>query len=372
MAKQLLMKDGLGVRAVERIAKILSSIMNGFPAEKFVNDALNGLGQMELKQRVLHLIEILHRYLPVDFTETAEILFRVRENWDEEDEDDPLSGFAAWPLIDYVGVYGLEHPEKSLNLLKHLTSMFSAEFSIRPFFIQNPKLTEKILLKWCRDKDEHVRRLVSEGSRPRLPWGIRLQQYCEEPKSVLNLLERLKSDKSEYVRRSVANNMNDISKDHPDLVLKVCRNWLKEGTEETEWIVRHATRSLVKTGHQGVLRLLGFSVSPKLSLDAFSLSRSRIKMGSKLNFSIELTSMSKKTQRLAIDYAIHHMKANGRLSAKVFKWKVLTLGGNESIEVSKAHPFKEITTRKYYKGKHRVEVLINGKSYGLIDFNLSI
>jgi len=346
--------------------------MKGFPSEKFVKDGLNGLMQMELKQRVLHLIDILHRYFPADFTETAEILYRIRENWDEGDEDNPLSGFAAWPLIDYVGVYGLGYHEKSLNLLKHLTSMFSAEFSIRPFFIQDPRLTEKILLKWCGDRDEHVRRLVSEGSRPRLPWGVRLQQYCEDPKPVLNLLEHLKSDKSEYVRRSVANNLNDISKDHPELVLKVCRNWLKERTPETEWIVRHATRSLVKAGHQGVLELLGFSVSPKLSFDTFSLSRGRVKMGSKLNFSIELTSKSKKTQRLAIDYAIHHMKANGKLSAKVFKWKVLTLGGNESIEVSKAHPFKEITTRKYYKGKHRVEVLINGKSYGLVDFNLSI
>ncbi len=372
MAEKLLMKDGLGKSAVERIAKVLSEVMGEFSAEEFVEDAMNGLGKLELKERVLHLIDVLHNYLPVDFVEAADVLYSIREKWDWGDEKDALSGFAAWPLIDYVGVYGLEYPEKSLDVLRHLTPLFSAEFSIRPFIVHHGKLSEKILLKWCRDKDNHVRRLVSEGSRPRLPWGIRLQKYCEDPSPVLKLLERLKSDKSEYVRRSVANNLNDISKDHPDLVLKICRDWLKEGTKETQWIVRHATRSLVKAGHQGVFRLLGFSASPKLSLGTIKLAKSRLKMGDKLNFSIKLNSKAKRAQRLAIDYAIHHTKANGKLSAKVFKWKVLTLGKGESIEISKAHLFTKITTRKYYKGRHQVEVLINGRSYGSNDFHLSV
>ncbi|MBL4575964.1 MAG: DNA alkylation repair protein [Opitutaceae bacterium] len=372
MAEQRLMRDGLGADAVDRMARTLCKIIDEFPFDRFVKDALNGLAELELKQRVHHLIDVLHKYLPSDFTEAAEVLHCVKENWDWGNKEDSFSVFAGWPLIDYVSVYGRGHSKISLELLKDLTPLSSAEFAIRPFLMQNAKQTEKVLLKWCRDKDEHVRRLVSEGIRPRLPWGIRLQQYCEDPLPVLKLLEQLKSDKSEYVRRSVANNLNDISKDHPDLVLKTCQAWLKEGNKDTEWIIRHGTRSLVKAGHQEVFQWLGFSVSPKLSLEVFRVGKNQIKMGDKLSLFVKLKSKSKKTQHLAVDYAIHHMKANGQLTAKVFKWKVFSLGMDDSIEISKAHLFKAITTRKYYKGKHRVELLINGKSYGIVDFTLSV
>ncbi|MEA2069325.1 MAG: hypothetical protein U9P12_09000, partial [Verrucomicrobiota bacterium] len=226
------------------------------------------------------------------------------------------------------------------------------------------------LEKWCIDPDAHVRRLVSEGSRPRLPWGRQLPQFIADPSPVFQLLEKLKDDPSEYVRRSVANNLNDISKDHPDTVIACCRQWEKNAGTERQWIIRHATRTLVKAGHPDVFGLLGFTESPRIDFQSLDVSPKEIPLGGTIEFKAVLRSESKNMQRVVVDYAIHHMKANGKTSPKVFKFQSLEIAPGETIALSRHHAIKPIATRKYHPGKHAIEILINGKTFARTGFTL--
>ena len=372
MATQRLMKEGVGEAAVIRIGAALLEVIPSFPIDDFIGESNDGLEALELKERVMHLIHVLHRYLPVDFLEAASCLERIPAVWDHGDVDDALSGFAAWPLIDYVAVYGLESPEVSLELLRKLTPLFSAEFALQPFLIHHQDLTLKTLKVWSTDVDSHVRRLVSEGTRPRLPWGKRLTAFVDDPTSCLLLLEALKDDPSEYVRRSVANHLNDISKDHADLVIERCYQWQEGASTDRQWIIKHATRSLVKLGHPMVFGLLGYTTDPEIELLSFSIDSSTVQFGEALTWKAELKSKSSQAQKLVIDYVIHHQKANGMMSPKVFKYKSSNLDGTSTITLSKKHAIKPITTRTYYPGEHAVEILVNGRSLGRVTFVLNI
>ena len=372
MSEQKLMKSGIGDEAVNRITAVLTDIIDDFPAQSFTKSALQGLDSLELKQRVNHLIKVLIQYLPTNFEQSAEILFQVKQHWDWGSEDDVLSSFAAWPLIDYIAVAGIEQPTLALPLLKELTSLFSAEFAIRPFIEQHFELTYQTVLLWCDDHDEHVRRLASEGFRPRLPWASKLQSFCHDPSAILSLLERLKNDNSLYVRKSVANNLNDISKDNPAVVIQICRQWSENATKPRQWIIRHALRSLIKQGREEVFPLLGYSEQLELDVADFSLESKAVSLGDSLKIKACLRSKSTQLQKFVIDYKIHHVKANGTSSAKVFKWKNSSLQAQQEITLIKFHSFKFITTRKYYTGQHHVELLINGKSYGLLAFELIV
>lgn len=372
MAKQRLMKDGLDRAAVERIAESLARTIPGFPKKEFITDAMSGLEALELKERVRHIIRVLDGYLPDDFNATAERLIRLRANWISGEPGDPLDSFAAWPIIDYVGEHGLNHPEKSLTVLKELTSLFSAEFAIRPFITEHFDLTFRTLDGWCNDPDEHVRRLVSEGTRPRLPWGTRLPQFIDDPSPIFPLLEKLKDDPSVTVRRSVANNLNDISKDHPDTVIALCRRWKTPSRPEREWIIRHAVRSLVKAGHPAVFGLLGYTENPQVKLVGLELDSDHINLGDTLSFKVKLQSTNSKSQSMVIDYAVHHMKANGSTSPKVFKFRSVKIAPSETVVLTKRHAIKPVTTRKYYPGEHTIEILINGKTFGLANFTLRL
>ena len=372
MSDESLMKNGLAEPAVGRIAQALSASAEGFATRIFIDQAMEGLDQLELKQRVHHLIDVMRQHLPADFKQAAPVLKRVKANWVRGAADDPLQGFAAWPIIDYAAVHGIDQPRVALPLLRHLTSMFSAEFAIRPFILQHHELTYSHLQKWSGDRDASVRRLVSEGTRPRLPWGMRLPPYCKDPSPILPLLEALKDDPSETVRRSVANNLNDISKDNPDVVLRTCKDWLSDASEERKWLIRHATRTLVKAGHPDVFGLLGYTATPQIKARAVSLKPSTIQLGEAIEFIFSLTSASKKNQRLVIDYAVHHVKANGQTRPKVFKLKSVELKPGETMQVSKRHTIRRITTRTYYPGTHTVELLINGVPHASQDFELQV
>lgn len=368
MAKQALMKDGLDKSAIKRIATSIQQTGYPIDSKAFCRNAAKGLGTLELKQRVQHIITVLHHHLPDDYNESAEILFNTKQYWDYGEQHDPLSGFAAWPLIDYSATHGLQHPETALELLKHLTPLFSAEFAIRAFLIHHHDYTYQQLQQWCDSDDEHIRRLVSEGTRPRLPWGRRLERYVQSPQPALKLLNKLKDDPSLYVRRSVANNLNDISKDNPDKTLRLCKQWLRKPTPEREWIVKHACRSLIKAGHPECLGLLGFNKSPKINVSTVQLSRTALNMGESLNFTVTIKSCSRNKQKLVVDYAVHYIKSNGIPKPKIFKLKTFTLAPDEEICLSKNLSFKPITTRRYYPGTHSLELFVNGKSYAETEF----
>lgn len=366
------MKNGLAEPAIQRISQTFSSIFD-FDQAKFEQLAKSGLEPLELKARLMHLIKALHVCLPDDFEKTAILLAQVPKVWAELDEQyqrNALSGFSAWPIIDYVSVYGTEHPETSLNLLKKLTPLFSAEFAIRPFIQQYPQLCLSYFETWVKDTNEHVRRLVSEGTRPLLPWGIRLTQFVIDPSPNLALLDTLKNDPSLYVRRSVANHLNDIAKHDPELVIKICMEWQQNADEKTLWLIKHACRGLIKVGHPKVFTLFGYTESPELTFSELRLTSPVVNQGGYLTFEFDVQSNANSLQQLVIDYKIYFMRANGQHNAKVFKLKNLSLPAQQCVKLNKTHSFKPITTRKYYLGRHQLEIMVNGKSVKIINFEL--
>ncbi|MFW5450811.1 MAG: DNA alkylation repair protein [Methylophagaceae bacterium] len=364
------MKLGLDIDAIGRISDVLVAIDSDFPSQDFIKDALTGLDDLELKQRVDHLIAILAKYLPTDFAQAAAILLQVKQYWDWGDDNDALSSFAAWPLTDYVAVYGINQPEIALTVLPEVTALFTAEFAIRPFIEQHFDLTYRQLLVWSQNDDEHIRRLASEGIRPRLPWGKRLSQLCDDPDVIFPLLDQLKDDTSLYVRKSVANNLNDIAKDHPNKVIEKCQQWMIDAPVERQWLIRHALRGLIKAGNAKVFPLLGYTQVPQLKVMGFDLAETSITLGQSLALSLTLLSQSSEVQTLVVDYKIHHVKANGTTSGKVFKWKNITLLPQQSLSLEKQHSFKKIRTRKYYSGVHGIELLINGVPRFQAEFHL--
>jgi len=347
-----------------------------FDAAGFNRTAGDNLDALELKARSGQITDAMVEYLPDDFEKAGEILLASLKIPLDDDvfaesvDDRGVAGWAVMPMTHYVGLRGLDHFELSMTLLKQMTKCSSSEFGIRFFLLDAPVKTLSVLNSWTKDNNQHVRRLVSEGTRPRLPWAMRLPVFIEDPSPLIDLLENLKDDEKEYVRRSVANNLNDIAKDHPDLVADTAALWMKGASRQRKKLIRHACRSLIKNGHKKTLQVLGYG-PPKIRSVGIEMLTPEVKFGNAMQFSLSICSDSKEEQALMIDYIIHHQKANGSTSPKVFKWRAISLAGNKTLVSTRKHAFKKITTRVYYPGLHRVEVVINGVSVGATDFELS-
>ena len=284
--------------------------------------------------------------------------------------DDLKSSWIQWPIAHFISEHGLPHYQQSMAALREITMRFTSEFAVRPFAAAYPEKVYRDLLKLTTDPNPHVRRWCSEGSRPRLPWGQRLNDLVADPSPLWPILDALHNDPELYVRRSVANNLNDIAKDHPELVVKKCAEWIKSGSsKELDQLIRHALRTLIKNGHPGALALLGYSPITKTEAD-FSITSNQVTIGTPLEMTLQLTSKNKADQKLVIDFAIHFLRKNGTHSRKVFKWKSLTLPAGKTLTLSKKHPFKITTIRALYPGQHRVELLANGSNLAEITFEL--
>lgn len=371
------------ISVIETMAKHIASACDragvSFNINRFISQASEGLDALELKARSNQIMQALQIYMPADFELAASIIVDAlgevssEETIQSQGHAEGLAGWMMMPVTDYITASALKHDDKyidaALETLRACTQRFSAEFSIRPFLRDYPEQTLNTLKHWRNDESVHVRRLVSEGSRPYLPWGLRLHRFCKNPSAILPLLESLKNDPSEYVRRSVANSLNDIAKDHPDLVAAIAKKWWKEGDMVRTKLIRHACRTLLKEGHPEVLTLFGFPPAD-LSGVLVKIQDDRVKIGDEQVIEVTLTNDSNKAQNLLVDYAMHHQKANGKMSPKVFKWTSLLLPANTQRVLSKHHTFKPVTTRKYYAGQHKVEILINGKAHGDEVFDL--
>ena len=346
-----------------------------FDAKGFVKSATSGIDMLELKERGDQITEAMVEYLPADFSKAGDIMLGSlgacldKNNSTDSVDTSGISGWAIIPMTIYVGRCGHKHFDVSMNLFKEMTKRTTSEFGIREFLEKSPVKTLAVLKTWTRDENEHVRRLASEGSRPRLPWAQRLAKFIENPVPVIKLLERLKDDDEEYVRRSVANNLNDIAKDHPDVVAEIAERWLKGASEERNRLVRHACRTLIKNGHKKTLSALGYKPA-KVKLVKIKLASDKVVFGDGLEFSLAFCSDLNREQPLVIDYIIHHQKANGTISPKVFKLKTTILAKGKKISITKRHAMKKITTRVYYPGLHRLEIVVNGASIGKKDFKL--
>ncbi len=351
---------------IDNTAKEFHAQWKAFDKKKFVKLVLDKDWEgRELKDRSNHIASCLRELLPDPYPKALEIFMEVV---DKVKAKDPEGRLEYWFYPNFIQLFGLEHPKLSIPALARVTHLFSSEFAVRPYITQDPKGMMKTMLKWSKDKDFHVRRLASEGCRPRLPWGLRLTDFVADPAPILPILENLKTDPELYVRRSVANNLNDIGKDNQGLVLDLLADWKKADHVDTNWIIGHALRSLVKAGNHQALEILGYPASPKLTVTDFELNPKTVKKGGQIHFSLNISSQEK--QRLMVDYIIHFMKNNGETAPKVFKLKKLDHETGDAVSIKKKHSFKQISTRKYYPGAHALELQINGKSYGRIDFVL--
>ncbi len=372
-------KNWLGEGPIRDMAAHLARVESTFDEPGFVAFAIDGLDGLELKERSSRIADGLERFLPTNYRASAKVLIDSLDPVTnatvaeivEGSTDAGISGWPVMPMADYISNRGQDDVEFSLEILRDMTTRSSSEFAIRPFLADHTQTTLAALHKWVEDDNEHVRRLVSEGSRPRLPWGMRLNNFVEDPSSVLDLLERLKDDPSEYVRRSVANSLNDIAKDHPGVVADVAHRWMVNASPDRQRLIRHALRTLIKAGHSGALETLGYG-APAVTLLSFSVLTPEVVLGGALEFEFTLSSDTDVEQALMIDYVVHHMRANGKTTPKVFKWKTTTLAGGASTTATRRHVMRPITTRRYYPGTHRAELQVNGQILGGAEFALSI
>lgn len=360
------LKHLIGAHTARDTAKALSRAWPAFAAADFLDDILPQIESRELMQRGQLIAEAMRRHLPQDFCKAVPILAACLP-------DGNRPGLGGWALLSfnqYMAAHGLDHLETSLDLLKALTPHFTAEFGIRPFVDREQDKALSIIAGWLGDPDHHVRRLASEGTRPRLPWAMRLPKLVRDPKPLLPILTALLDDPEDYVRRSVANSLNDIAKDHPDLVADFVARHRPDASPERLRLLKHASRTLLKKGHAAAMANFGFKMLDGL-MATLTLGESAIPYPGRLDFGITLINGTDAPQVLMLDYAIHHRKKDGTMSPKVFKGRSLTLGMGETLQLDLRHAFRPITTRTYYPGEHRLDILVNGMSLASASFHLA-
>jgi 3-methyladenine DNA glycosylase AlkC len=364
------LKNHFGSEIPKRIAGTISAVFSDFDADTFLAEALKGYEVLDLTPRGWQIAKALRRHLPDDYPKAAEILIASLGPKLDRTEELGMAPFFYLPHVLFVAEYGLDHFEVSMQAQYELTQRFTAEFSIRPFLVRYPGETLARLETWTKDPSPHVRRLVSEGTRPRLPWAPRLRAFQKEPRPVLALLELLKDDPELYVRRSVANNLNDIGKDHPDLLVETARRWMTDATEERRRLIRHALRSAIKRGEPGALGVLGFGKKVNVAIRNATITPKRPRTGGSVTIGFEVVNKGSRRQRVLVDFRVHFVKANGKTSPKAFKLKTIELAPKETIPLGKTISLTEMTTRKHYPGTHRVEVVLNGTADPLGSFEL--
>lgn len=362
------LKHSIDANVVRSLARELAQAHPSFRDRAFVRHCLEGLDALELTARGWHIAEGLRRHLPEDFPEAAAVIAAALGPELDRTDAFGMALFRYLPYVFFVQKYGLDSFEPAMQLQYELTKRFSAESSIRAFLVRYPDRTLDRLRRWTEDPNVHVRRLVSEGTRPRLPWAPRLRAFQTDPAPVLRLLERLCDDHERYVQRSVANNLNDISKDHPELAVATCVRWLEEPSAGRRWIARHALRSLVKQGHRGALAVLGAGGEPSVRIGRVRITPRRARIGETLHFEFRLESTTAQRQALVVDTRVHFMKADGKTSPKVFKLKQLELAANASVVLRGRVSLAQLTTRRHYPGRHALELVVNGVTIPLGEF----
>ncbi|MGC4397945.1 DNA alkylation repair protein [Hydrogenophaga crocea] len=354
----------------------------GFDAPRFEALVSEGLDALEFKARALRWADALQATLPDDFDRACGLIEAALAPPLAIDADgepvglqgalhpEGIAGWALWGTGEWVARQGQAQPERALQCLHAITQRFTGEFAIRPFIHQQPEAVWPVLQRWTRDPSAHVRRLASEGSRPRLPWGLRLQALVIDPSPTLPLLRALQDDPSAYVRRSVANHLNDIAKDHPGLVAEWVREHRARAGAQREALLRHASRGLIKAGHAPTLAAWGLSQG--LQGEAtLAIAPARVAVGGAVALQATLRSNARAPQTLVVDYAVHHVKANGASAPKVFKGWKLELAPGEVRALQKSHSLREVTTRRLYPGRHAVDLLVNGVAVASAAFELT-
>ncbi len=346
------LKDWFDATRYRSLAELLRSATAKFDAKRFLAATLDGLEERSLMQRLHQTAFAADSALPGSFRQKVAVLQKIAPRIGHD--------FIGIFLSDFVATFGLDDPAFSLEALRRFTRHGSAEFAVRHFLLRDLEGALHVMHGWTADPCEHVRRLASEGSRPRLPWGVRLQALVQNPEPTRRILDTLRDDPALYVRKSVANHLNDITKDHPEWVLDRLAAWDIAAAEHRRWIAKHACRTLIKRGHPRALTLFGFGKKPAVTA-GFTASPARLKLGGALTLTARIASTASQTQRLAIDYIVHYVRAGGGSSAKVFKWKEIELAPRATHDLVKKQTLRDFTTRRHYPGRHLIELQINGQ-----------
>ncbi|MGX9757064.1 DNA alkylation repair protein [Clostridioides difficile] len=356
-----LLKNMFNYESLHEIALAIQSVYTSFKIDEFLKSTLdetwNDLG---LKDRCRKISISLGTYLPTEYTKALNILEKA------------VAGFSfAFFFPDFVEVYGQDDTDWDLSIstLERTTEYWSSEFAVRTFIIKDEERMMAQMFDWSKHKNEHVRRLASEGCRPQLPWAQALAKFKKDPTPILPILEQLKTDSSLYVRKSVANNLNDISKTHPDLVVNLAKDWYGVN-EYTNWIVKHGCRTLQKKGNREVLDLFGYNDITSVDIQDFTLDIMSVSIGGDITFSFSI--LTKKATKVRLEYGIDYVKSNGKRNRKIFKISEVSLKENEKKLYKKKHSFADISVRKHYSGNHSIVLIINGIERDKLDFELNV
>lgn len=340
------------------LGDLLTDLIPQFSKESFIHDIHDSDWEnRELKERMVHISNVLHQHLPGDYKSALQVIM----NLTQAVPNSPLAdhGYEFIFLPDYIERFGLNHYSESVEAMEHLTQFISCEFAVRPFILKYPDRMMPQMEEWAHHENHHVRRLASEGCRPRLPWASALNDFKKDPTPILPILEVLKGDSSEYVRRSVANNLNDIAKDHPERVLDICERWIGR-SKDTDRLVKHACRTLLKRAHPKALELFGYAEPNGVVISDFEHDQS-VKIGESFHFRFTITHKSKGSAKLRIEYGIDYLKSNGSLNRKIFQLSEMEFQDGKRSAFTRSQSFRNMTTRKHYAGRHRLVIIVNGK-----------
>ena len=351
----------------EGFTSIVNQVIPRFDKQKFLHQVFDTEWESrELKQRIRHIALSLNEHLPGSYKEQVALIIRMIE---QTEKDTNKNSFPYIFFPDFIEQFGINNLETSLKAMERITQFISCEFAIRPFLLKYQGEVMAQMLKWSKHSNHHVRRFASEGCRPRLPWAMAIPLLKKDPTPILPILENLKNDESLFVRKSVANNINDIAKDNPEVVLQLIKKW-KGSSKETDWIIKHGSRTLLKKADAAIYQIFGLNGKVSCEVNNLKLSKSRIRIGERLGFSFELKATNKKPGTLRIEYAIYYVKFNGKQSRKLFKLSENNYHPDTIYSFKREQRFQDFTTRKHFPGKHKIGIVINGQELATKDFML--
>lgn len=371
------LKDQLNKEKIKYLSSEIIRVFPKFNQKKFERLVFDKLLTLELKERVSLISYALYEILPQSYEESISILLKTlclekdfeNHQWSGSDYDG-VSGFLVWPLTQFVQDYGINHFETSMDALFEMTKRFTGEFAIRTFIAHYDEKVFDLLFSKLNHPSVHVRRLISEGTRPNLPWAMKVEKIHNNLQRNIKLISHLKDDPEEYVRKSVANHLNDISKIDKDLMLKTCKKWFDKENAERLKLIKHACRTLLKKGDIEALKLNKYITNPKIEVLVFKLSNKKVKKGESIKLDVKLSSRARKSQKLLIDYIIYFPSKRGDIRKKVFRLKDIKLEGFTELSIKKTISFKDLTIRSYYEGLYKVQLKVGSQLFDTINFEL--
>lgn len=362
-----LLKNFISTEFIVEISEIIKNIIPYFEAKKFKKLILDkNWENRELKQRTHHIASVLRMFLDEKYPVAVKQLVKITKEIQQKIQE---PGVEYMFLQDFIEDFGVDYFEDSIAAIEEVTKFFSCEFAVRPFYKKYPDEMMQQTIIWAKNPNYKVRRLASEGCRSKLPWATGVPFLKDNPKKIIHILDLLIDDKAEWVRLSVSNNLNDISKDYPDLVLDFAKKRINK-SKITDKLLKHALRTLLKKGNIRALELFGYKYSPKIMLENFKIEHNKVRVGEDLEFEFTIKNIGKNNKKIRIEYVVYYQKASEILTPKIYQISETEITANSELNYERKRSFKPISTRKFHFGQHKIGIIVNGKELGLIEFDL--